>query len=146
MGLAEVGGKDDGVGGIGLAACEDLPAVVGELLDALDSGFELEIDSLTRGEVDNGREELSERGGGDAEAASFGGAQEGLVEDLAGVLDGAAIEGVVESAYDYGFPEVTDGAFGLAGALEPGGEAFGVVCGVAAEEVHEAGGDCGLVA
>ena len=83
--------------------------------------------------------------GGDAEAASFGGAEEGLVEDLAGVLDGAVGEAVVEGSDDDGLPEVADGAVGLAGAMEPVGEAFGVVGGVVAYEVQEARCDEGFV-
>ena len=75
-------------------------------------------------------------------AADF---EEGLVEDLAGVAGGAAIEGVVESADDDGFPEVADGAVGLAGAFEPCGEGFVVAGGIAAEEVEEAESDAGSV-
>ena len=89
--------------------------------------------------------EVGEGLGGDAEAAAGGGLEEGLVEDLAGVAGGAAVEGVVECADDDGLPEVADGAVGLVGAVEPGGEGFVVGGGVGAEEVEEAEGDEGFV-
>ncbi len=127
-------------------ACVDVPVAVRDLFDAVDSGLELDCYALPLGEVGDGGEELAERSGGDAEAASLWGAQEGLVEDFASVFDGAAFEAVVEGSDDDGLPEVADGAVSLAGALEPGGEAFGVVGWVAAEESCEAGGDSGLVA
>ena len=67
------------------------------------------------------------------------------MEDLASVAGGAAIEVVVEGADDNGFPEVADGALGLLGALEPGGEGFGVFGGVGAEELKETEANAGLV-
>ncbi len=91
-------------------------------------------------------EEVAERCGRDAEAATFGRAQKRFVKHLAGVFYGAALEGVVEGAGDDGFPEVANGAVGLVGALEPVGKGFGVVLRVAAEELREARGDGGLVA
>ena len=105
----------------------------------------MEGSSLLCGEVGDGGVEVGEGLRGDAEAATGGGFEEGLVEDLAGVAGGAALEGVVERADDDGFPEVADGAFGLVRALEPGGEGFGVGGGIGAEEVEQAEGDAGLV-
>ncbi len=125
-----------------------LPEAIGEVLDASMESM------LVRGwrvvpccsaSCGDGGVEVGERLRGDAEAAAGGGLEEGLVEDLAGVAGGAAVEGVVERADDDGLPEVADGAFGLARALEPGGEGFVVGGGVGAEEVEEAEGDAGFV-
>ncbi len=123
----------------------DLPETGGEEVEAVHAGAGVDGGSLLDGEVGDGGVELREGLGGDAEVAAGGGLEEGLVEDLAGVAGGAVVEGVVEGADDDGLPEVADGAVGLAGALEPGGEGFVVGGGVGAEEVQEADGDAGFV-
>ncbi len=146
LGLAEAGCEDDGVGfDLGVAGLY-APASVLDRGDGFDAGVEAQIDAEGAGVVRDGLEELAERGGGDAEASGFGGAQEGFVEDLASVPGRAAFEDVVERASDDRFPEVADSAIGLAGALEPGGEAFFVGGRVAAKELHEASGDADFVA
>ena len=124
----------------------DLPAAARGGGNTLDAGFSVEGDAEALGVGGDGGKEFGERKGGDAEAAALGGLEEGLVEDLAGVFGGAAVEAVVEGSEDDGLPEVADGAGGLVGAMEPGGEALGVVGGVAAKELGEAGGNACFIA
>ena len=118
------------------------------MLDAsyrVDAGAGMECSSLLCGEVGDGGVEVGERLRRDAEAATCGGFEKGLVKDLAGVARGAALEAVVEGADDDGLPEVANGAFGLVRALEPGGEGFGIGARVGADKVEEAEGDARFV-
>lgn len=67
------------------------------------------------------------------------------MEDFAGVLRGTIIEAVVERPGNHRLPEVADGAVGLAGALEPRGEALAIAGWIAAQEARQPGCNGGLV-
>ena len=102
----------------------DLPSAIRRARDGIHAGVHAHIDAETARQLDHGLEELADRRGGNAQAAGLGRAQKRLVKDLAGVLRGTVFEAVVERAGDDRLPEVADGAVGLAGALEPCGEAL----------------------
>ena len=146
-GMAEVGGEDHGAGLHARASpVANLPSAMRGARDGIDAGVHAHIDAEAARQLDHGLEELAHRLGGNPQAASLRRAQKRFVEDLAGVLRGTIFKAVVERAGNDGLPEVADGAVGLAGALEPCGEALAIAGGIAAQEARQTGCDGGLVA
>ena len=106
----------------------DLPASIRQSARCASTpALSLTVNAFALGKLGDRREELAERRGRNAQPPGLRRAQKRFVEDLARVLHRAALEAVVERADDDRLPEVADRALGLPGALEPRGEALGVV-------------------
>ena len=114
--------------------------------DCIHARVQAQIDAQPARQLYHRLEELAHRLGGNAQAAGLRRTQKGLVKYLARVLHRTIFKAVVQRAGDDGLPEVADGAAGLAGALEPCGEALRVALGIAAQEARQPRCDGGLVA
>src|SRR6185312_2260488 len=88
---------------------------------------------------------FTQRRSRNSQPARFCRSQKGFMEDLSGVLHGASLEGVVERPDDNRLPEVTNGAVGLSGMLQPCCKALRIVLRIPTQKTGQASRNARLV-